>query len=167
MYKDPNCGCGTAWVDHVRENGYKVKSVNSEDMAAVKKRLGVPETLQSCHPSVVEASGQFFEGHVPAAALAKLIAKRSVKGVAVPGMPANSPGMVRWMATLLRSISRASNFPRINRVQRDKRHEAAGLCPYFVRSVFFISGAHHEIPILFDDIGNRHLGSSVFDRVRG
>jgi len=74
VYKDPNCGCGTAWVNHVRENRYKVKSVNSEDMAAIKKRLGLPETLQSCHPSVVEASRQVFEGHVPVAALAKLIA---------------------------------------------------------------------------------------------
>ena len=32
-------------------------------------------------------------GHVPAPALARLISKPSVKGVAVPGMPMNSPGM--------------------------------------------------------------------------
>lgn len=93
VYKDPNCGCCAAWIDHLREAGYKVKAVNSDDMAAVKKRLGVPDNLESCHTGVVDASGQVVEGHVPATALAKLIASPAVKGVAVPGMPANSPGM--------------------------------------------------------------------------
>lgn len=101
VYKDPNCGCCAAWVDHLREAGYKVKPVNSEDMGAVKKRLGVPEAMQSCHTSVVDASGQILEGHVPAAALAKLIAKPSVNGVAVPGMPANSPGMGKMDGNLV------------------------------------------------------------------
>ena len=93
VYKDPNCGCCTAWIEHLREAGYKVKAVESDDMAAVKKRLGVPQELESCHTGVADASGQVIEGHVPAPALAKLLATPSVKGVAVPGMPANSPGM--------------------------------------------------------------------------
>lgn len=93
VYKDPNCGCCTAWIEHLREAGYKVKSVEPHDMSAVKKRLGVPEFLSSCHTGVVDASGQVVEGHVPAIALAKLIAMPSVKGVAVPGMPMNAPGM--------------------------------------------------------------------------
>jgi len=93
VYKDPNCGCCTAWIEHLRDAGYKVKAVESDDMAAVKKRLGVPEKLESCHTGVVDASGQVVEGHVPAAALARLVATPSVKGVAVPGMPVNSPGM--------------------------------------------------------------------------
>jgi hypothetical protein len=93
VYKDPNCGCCTAWIEHLREAGYKVKAVDSDDMAAVKKRLGVPREMESCHTGVVDASGQVVEGHVPASVLAKLLAKPSVKGVAVPGMPVNSPGM--------------------------------------------------------------------------
>lgn len=93
VYKDPNCGCCTAWIAHLREAGYKVKAIDSDDMAAVKKRLGVPAELESCHTGVLDASGQVVEGHVPAAALARLVATPSVKGVAVPGMPANSPGM--------------------------------------------------------------------------
>lgn len=93
IYKDPNCGCCTAWVKHLREAGYKVKSVDSNDMSSVKKRLGVPESLSSCHTGVVDSSGQVVEGHVPAVALAKLIATPSVKGVAVPNMPMNAPGM--------------------------------------------------------------------------
>jgi len=93
VYKDPNCGCCTAWIEHLREAGYKVKAVDSDDMAAVKKRLGVPREMESCHTGVVDASGQVVEGHVPASVLAKLLARPSVKGVAVPGMPVNSPGM--------------------------------------------------------------------------
>jgi hypothetical protein len=101
VYKDPNCGCCGAWVEHLREAGYKVKAVDSDDMAAVKKRLGVPENLESCHTGVVDASGQVVEGHVPATALAKLIAAPAVKGVAVPGMPANSPGMGKMNGKLV------------------------------------------------------------------
>ncbi|MDB5757105.1 MAG: CopG family transcriptional regulator [Burkholderia sp.] len=93
VYKDPNCGCCTAWIEHLREAGYKVKAVESDDMAAVKKRLGVPNELESCHTGVVDASGQVVEGHVPPSVLAKLISTRSVKGAAVPGMPMNAPGM--------------------------------------------------------------------------
>jgi len=93
VFKDAHCGCCTAWLEHLREAGYKVKAVNSDDMSAVKKRLGVPESLQSCHTAVIDSSGQVIEGHVPAAAVAKLIANPKVKGVAVPGMPMNSPGM--------------------------------------------------------------------------
>jgi hypothetical protein len=93
VYKDPNCGCCTAWIEHLREAGYKVKAVDSDDMASIKKRLGVPKDLESCHTGVIDASGQVLEGHVPAPALAKLVSTPSVKGVAVPGMPVNSPGM--------------------------------------------------------------------------
>ncbi|MGE5621671.1 MAG: DUF411 domain-containing protein [Bacillota bacterium] len=93
VYKDPNCGCCEGWVAHLREAGYQVKAINSNDMSAVKKRLGVPEQLGSCHTAVLDKSGQVIEGHVPAAAIRKLIAQPKVHGVAAPGMPANSPGM--------------------------------------------------------------------------
>jgi hypothetical protein len=53
---------------------------------------GVPDHLLSCHTGIVE--GYTVEGHVPAAAIDKLLAERpSIKGLAVPGMPAGSPGM--------------------------------------------------------------------------
>jgi hypothetical protein len=93
VYKDPTCGCCTAWVQHLREAGYKVREIESDDMAAVKKRLGVPKDMESCHTGVIDASGQVVEGHVPAPVLARLLSTPSVKGVAVPGMPTNAPGM--------------------------------------------------------------------------
>lgn len=38
--------------------------------------------------------GYAIEGHIPAVAIKKLLAERpEIKGLAVPGMPAGSPGM--------------------------------------------------------------------------
>ena len=101
VYKDAHCGCCEGWVAYLRDAGYQVKTINTDDMPAVKKRLGVPDTMASCHTGVVEASGQVIEGHVPAAAVKKLIATPNVKGVAVPGMPMNSPGMGKMDGNLM------------------------------------------------------------------
>lgn len=93
VYKDPNCGCCEEWVKHVNQAGIRTKVINSPDVAAVKTQLGVPAHFASCHTAVFDGGGQVVEGHVPATAIYKLAAKPSIKGVAVPGMPANSPGM--------------------------------------------------------------------------
>ena len=48
--------------------------------------------LASCHTA--EVAGYVIEGHVPAATIKRLLAERpQAKGLAVPGMPAGSPGM--------------------------------------------------------------------------
>jgi hypothetical protein len=62
-------------------------------MDALKDGLGVPATLRSCHTAV--AGKYVVEGHVPAADIKRLIktAPKGVIGIAVPGMPAGSPGM--------------------------------------------------------------------------
>jgi hypothetical protein len=93
VYQDPNCGCCSGWVQHMRDAGFQVKAIKTNDMATVKQKLGVPMNLGSCHTGVVEGTGQIIEGHVPANAVHKLLADASVKGVAAPGMPLNSPGM--------------------------------------------------------------------------
>ena len=90
--KDPSCGCCEAWADHIRAAGFPVKIVESADVDSLKRRLGVPAGLASCHAAEME--GYLIEGHVPAAALRRLLAERPVAtGLAVPGMPAGSPGM--------------------------------------------------------------------------
>ena len=90
--KDPSCGCCGAWVDHLRAAGFPVRVVESDDVDTLKSRLGVPAELASCHTAEVE--GYVVEGHVPAAALTRLLAERpAATGLAVPGMPAGSPGM--------------------------------------------------------------------------
>jgi len=101
VYKDKNCGCCDGWVKHLQESGFKVNAVNSDDMSSIKKRHGVPGSMSSCHTAVMDKSGQVIEGHVPAAAIAKLLARPSVKGVAVPGMATNSPGMGRMDGKLI------------------------------------------------------------------
>ncbi|WP_136416274.1 MULTISPECIES: DUF411 domain-containing protein [Oxalobacteraceae] len=101
VYKDKNCGCCEGWIAHLREAGFKVKAVNSDDMSSIKKRFGVPESMMSCHTAVIDKSGQVIEGHVPAKAVNKLIARPAVKGVAVPGMPTNAPGMGKQDGSLI------------------------------------------------------------------
>ena len=60
--------------------------------APIKRKLGVPEALYSCHTAVV--TDYVVEGHVPAADVWRLLRERPKgKGLAVPGMPIGSPGM--------------------------------------------------------------------------
>ena len=92
VLKSPYCGCCAKWIEHVQQHGFSVKVVDTEDMASVKKRLGVPERLASCHTTMVD--GYFVEGHVPAADIKRLLAQKpKASGIAVPGMPGGSPGM--------------------------------------------------------------------------
>ena len=94
VHRDAACGCCGAWVDHLRASGVFAPSVRIQrDMGAVKTFLGVPAALASCHTAQV--AGFVIEGHVPAKDILKLIRTRpaGVAGLAVPGMPAGSPGM--------------------------------------------------------------------------
>ncbi|MGL4397354.1 MAG: DUF411 domain-containing protein [Hyphomicrobium sp.] len=90
--KQPKCGCCTKWVDHLQSNGFSATSVEVAGLDALKARLGVPKSLASCHTA--EIDGYVIEGHVPAAAITRLLAERpKAIGLAVPGMPVGSPGM--------------------------------------------------------------------------
>ena len=93
VYQDPNCGCCSGWVDHMRDAGFDVKAITTRDMVSVKQKLGVPMELASCHTAVIDSTGQLIEGHVPASVVNKVLADASVKGVSAPGMPLNAPGM--------------------------------------------------------------------------
>lgn len=92
VYRDPSCGCCKSWAEIARKAGYEVTLQDDTDMVEVKKRLGVPEELSSCHTATVE--NLVFEGHVPMEDVARLLANPgNTRGIAVPGMPAGSPGM--------------------------------------------------------------------------
>lgn len=92
VYKSPTCGCCTAWVDHVRLNGFRVVAIDTNDVDTVKRRYGVAPEHSSCHTAIV--GGYVVEGHVPAEDIRRLLAQRPpVSGLAVPGMPMGSPGM--------------------------------------------------------------------------
>lgn len=92
-YRDPGCSCCGKWVELARAAGYPVKVVATREMTKVKDALQVPAALTSCHTTRV--GGYVVEGHVPFAAIDKLLRAKpaGVIGIAVPGMPAGSPGM--------------------------------------------------------------------------
>jgi hypothetical protein len=92
VYKTPSCGCCAKWVDHLKENGFKVEVHDMDMVEPVKVALGVPGQLGSCHTSKV--GGYVFEGHVPAATIQRVLREKpEAAGFAVPGMPMGSPGM--------------------------------------------------------------------------
>jgi len=92
VHKDPSCACCGGWVQHLRDAGFTVTIEETVDLQVVRKRLGVPADLAACHTA--EIAGYIIEGHVPASAVRQLVEKRpAAAGLAVPGMPAGSPGM--------------------------------------------------------------------------
>lgn len=92
VYKNPQCGCCGAWVSHLRAQGFAVNVHEVADTAAIRDQHRVPAALGSCHTATV--NGYAIEGHVPAADIRRLLKEKpTVAGLAVPGMPAGSPGM--------------------------------------------------------------------------
>jgi hypothetical protein len=92
VHRDPNCGCCGAWVDHLRASGFLAEVIETAAINRVKSKLGVPQSLASCHTAEVDK--YVIEGHVPAPAIKRLLSERPLaKGLAVPGMPVGSPGM--------------------------------------------------------------------------
>ena len=79
-------------MNHLRANGFRVKSEDVQDTEIYRARTGIPAALGSCHTALVE--GYAVEGHVPAREIKRLLAERPrARGLAVPGMPPGSPGM--------------------------------------------------------------------------
>lgn len=92
VYKSPTCGCCGKWVEHMKENGFKVVTHEMNDVTPHKQRLGVPVGMGSCHTA--EVGGYLVEGHVPAADVKRLLAEKpKAKGLVSPGMPQSAPGM--------------------------------------------------------------------------
>jgi hypothetical protein len=92
VFRDPECGCCHKWVEHLQANGFTVTVNDAPRMKAVKAHFGVPVELASCHTG--EIGGYVIEGHVPAAAIKRLLGEKPKgRGLAVPGMPIGSPGM--------------------------------------------------------------------------
>jgi hypothetical protein len=71
VYKSESCGCCAGWVEHMRQAGYTISVVATEDPAPVKARHAIPQALWGCHTGVV--NGKIIEGHVPAAAVAAFL----------------------------------------------------------------------------------------------
>lgn len=94
MWHSPGCGCCLEWKKRIEVAfGQPMRVIETADIAAVKRARGVPDALKSCHTASI--GGYAIEGHVPPADVKRLIAAKpkGVAGLAVPGMPAGSPGM--------------------------------------------------------------------------
>ena len=92
VHKSPTCGCCGLWVEHMQQAGFTVEVIETDEVGAVKERVGVPYGKGSCHTA--EVGGYFVEGHVPADDIKRLLAEKpDAKGLTVPGMPLGSPGM--------------------------------------------------------------------------
>jgi hypothetical protein len=77
---------------YLRTHGANVRLTDDAERPAFRSQNGIPEQTASCHTSIVE--GYVIEGHVPVDAIRRVIDDRpDAVGLALPGMPADSPGM--------------------------------------------------------------------------
>lgn len=80
---------------HLRESGFEVDAidVSPEELTMIRAQNGVTPNLSGCHTALL--GDLVIEGHVPADDINRLLAEGhdGIRGIAVPGMPAGSPGM--------------------------------------------------------------------------
>ena len=77
----------------MENSGFDVNPRNRVNMNTIKREFDIAPQYQSCHTAKYE--GYVFEGHIPAAVIQRFLDERpdDAIGLAVPGMPAGSPGM--------------------------------------------------------------------------
>ena len=94
VWKSASCGCCQKWVDYLQDEGFEVTAHNVDDVVSIKRKLGMTDpALYSCHTAKV--GGYLIEGHVPASDIRRLLDDRpTLVGLAAPGMPQMSPGML-------------------------------------------------------------------------
>ena len=77
---------------YLQDHSADVQLTDDLDRAAYRAEVGVPEAAASCHTAIVD--GYALEGHVPVGAIVRLLEDRpDAVGLALPGMPSDSPGM--------------------------------------------------------------------------
>lgn len=94
VFKSPSCGCCGKWINAF-DSEVSIETHNTDQMAMVKQKAGIPQKASSCHTAVSDSSF-VYEGHVPTAMVkAYESGERSEngRGLVVPGMPVGSEGM--------------------------------------------------------------------------
>lgn len=93
VYASPSCGCCGQYADYLEsEGGYAVDLRRTEDLDEIRAEAGVPEDAAGCHTMML--GDYVVDGHVPLEAIDRLLRERpAIDGIALPGMPAGSPGM--------------------------------------------------------------------------
>ena len=92
LYKNPQCGCCEGYADYLRGNGFKVKSISTNDLTVMGQKYGIPDDMQPCHISLL--GGYVVGGHIPMEVIDRLLSKKpKIVGITLPGMPEGTPGM--------------------------------------------------------------------------
>lgn len=92
VWRDPNCGCCDAYARYLEGNGYQVTRIDDPNFDRRSVEAGVPARGLGCH--LAEIGGYYVSGLVPAEIIERLVSERpAITGIALPGMPANAPGM--------------------------------------------------------------------------
>jgi hypothetical protein len=92
LYKNPDCGCCEGYADYLRQNGFKVTAVPTNDLAVMGEKYGIPDSLQPCHISLI--GGYVVGGHIPIEVVDRLLSEKpQITGITLPGMPEGTPGM--------------------------------------------------------------------------
>ena len=92
VYKSPDCGCCVGDIAYLKNKGFEVNTIMTEDMLDIKDEHNIPRNMQSCHTAII--GNYFVEGHVPIEAITKLLTEQpDIDGITLPGMPAGTPGM--------------------------------------------------------------------------
>ena len=94
VYKSPTCGCCADWVDHIEAAGFTTSIHHPENLHRIKAERGIAPRYGSCH-TAISGQGYVFEGHIPARYIRQFLDNppAAAIGLAVPAMPAGSPGM--------------------------------------------------------------------------
>lgn len=94
VYQQPACQCCGKYQTYLRDNGFEVETVYVTNMVSLKRGYNIPQEIASCHTMLIEGRDYFVEGHVPVAAVYKMLEEKpDIDGIALPGMPTDSPGM--------------------------------------------------------------------------
>jgi hypothetical protein len=92
LHKMEGCGCCEEYAKYLRQNGFEVEVIPSDNLAEISSNAGVPSEYEGCHTTFID--GYVVDGHVPMKAIEKLLKERpAIAGIALPGMPVGSPGM--------------------------------------------------------------------------
>lgn len=81
-------------MSYLQGLGFEVKTVYLASAANLKTEHAIPEDVWSCHTVILEDAGYIVEGHLPVEMIDRLLAESpEIDGIALPGMPAGTPGM--------------------------------------------------------------------------
>ncbi len=93
QYQGPSCSCCDAYAEYLDDHlSGELRTETVDHVGAHQASRGVPPDLRSCH--LVEIDGYMIVGHIPVKIIEELLeTEPTLQGIALPGMPAGSPGM--------------------------------------------------------------------------